>query len=346
MPFLNRQASNRKPFSRQILASLILCVAVSLSHGASAQDKKTLLVAEPGHGTATLPFYVAITKGFFAEEGLDVKILTVDGGSTHTNAVLSGQAFAFIGGPEHNAFAKLKGADLRAVVNINDRVTAYMVAKKGGGPAPGQAMPTYLKGKAIAVSLYGGTPNSILRYLLGNWRLDPKSDVTLNEMASSAVLAGVKFGGASIGVAPEPFVTQGLRNGVWDEPFLNIPKELGPYAYTTLNVRLASIKDEPDTVRKFVKGVMRGLKFTQESREEAAQIAKLEFPSMAAEDLKATLERSYADEAWSFDGTVSQQSWSTASAVVLEAGILKQAVPFDDVMDMQFVKALKAAAAK
>jgi hypothetical protein len=43
---------------------------------------------------------------------------------------------------------------------------------------------------------------------------------------------------------------------------------------------------------------------------------------------------------------VSQQSWTTASAVVLEAGILKQAVPFDDVMDMQFVKALKAAAAK
>jgi NitT/TauT family transport system substrate-binding protein len=57
-------------------------------------------------------------------------------------------------------------------------------------------------------------------------------------------------------------------------------------------------------------------------------------------------QRSYADEAWSFDGTVSQQSWTTASAVVLEAGILKQAVPFDDVMDMQFVTALKAAAAK
>ena len=89
-------------------------------------------------------------------------------------------------------------------------------------------------------------------------------------MASSVVLANVKGGGSTVGVAPEPFVTQGLRNGVWDEPFLNIPKELGPYAYTTLNVRLSSIKDEPDTVRKFVKGVIRGLKFTQESREEVS----------------------------------------------------------------------------
>jgi NitT/TauT family transport system substrate-binding protein len=329
---------------RHAVAAVFFSAAVGFSHGAIAQDKKTLLVAEPGHGTASLPFYVAIAKGFFTEEGLDVRMLTMDGGSTHTNAVLSGTAFAFIGGPEHNAFAKLKGADLRAVVNINDRVTAYLVAKKGQSPAPGQSMSSYMKGKAIAVSLFGGTPNSILRFLLGKWGLDPKTDVTLNEMASSVVLANVKAGGASVGVAPEPFVTQGMRIGVWDEPFLNIPKELGPYVYTTLNVRLASIKDEPDTVRKFVKGVIRGLKFTHENREEAAFVAKKEFPTMPAEDLQATLERSYADDAWSIDGAVSQQSWDTASAVVLQAGILKQAVPFDDIMDMQFVNALRAAA--
>src|SRR5229473_3495962 len=159
MPICHRQPRNRRTFNRHVLASLIFAVAVGASQGAIAQDKKTLLVAEPGHGTATLPFYVAITKGFFAEEGLDVKILTVDGGSTHTNAVLSGQAFAFIGGPEHNAFAKLKGADLRAVVNLNDRATAYFVAKKGQGPAPSQSMPDYMKGKSIAVTLFGGTPN-------------------------------------------------------------------------------------------------------------------------------------------------------------------------------------------
>ena len=86
-------------FTRNALALIILGVAVSLSHNAVAQDKKTLLVAEPGHGMATLPFYIAMTNGFFAEEGLDVKILTTDGGGAHTNAVLSGQAFAFIGGP-------------------------------------------------------------------------------------------------------------------------------------------------------------------------------------------------------------------------------------------------------
>ena len=328
--------------SRQVLASLVLGVAVSLSYSAMAQDKKALLIAEPPHGIGNLPIYVAITEGFFTDEGFDVKMLTTDGGSTHTNAVLSGQAFAFIGGPEHNAFAKLRGAELRAVVNVSDRSTVYFVAKKGEGPRPGQSMSAYMKGKAIAVAPFGSTPNSILLYLLAKWGLNSKTDVTINEMSTAVVLAGVKFGTSNVGVAQEPFVTRGLRDGVWDEPFLNLPKELGPYAWTTLNVRLASIKDEPETVRKFVRAIIRGLKFTQEKREEVALVAKKEFPTMSVEDLKATLGRSYADDAWSIDGMVSQQSWDTASKIVLEAGILKRAVPYDDVVDMQFVKALNA----
>jgi NitT/TauT family transport system substrate-binding protein len=330
---------------RRNLAALLVGAAIGLPLQAQAQDKP-LLVAEPGHGVASLPFYVAMTKGYFAEEGLNVKILTTDGGGAHTNAVLSGQAFAFIGGPEHNAFAKLKGADLRGVVNLNDRATAYFVAKKGMGPAPGQSMPAYVKGKSIAVSLYGGTPNSILRNMLGKWGLNPKTDVTLHEMAASAIMAAITHGNATIGVAPEPFVTRGIRGGLWDEPFINIPKELGPYVYTTLNVRLASIKDDPETVRKFVKGVLRGLDFThaKENREEIAQIAKKEFPTMPVEDLMGTIERSFADDAWSSDGTVSHQSWETATKIVLEAGILKQFVPYDDIFDMQFVKAFKQAA--
>ena len=108
-------------------------------------------------------------------------------------------------------------------------------------------------------------------------------------------------------------------------------------------MRLATIKDEPETVRKFVKAVIRGLKFTQENRQEVALVAKKEFPTMSEEDLKATLDRSYGDEAWSIDGTVSQQSWDTASKVVLGAGILKRPVPYDDVVDMQFMRALKPA---
>src|ERR1700736_1568317 len=124
---------------------------------------KEVLVAEPVHSTGYLPLYIAMAKGFF--EDVTVNIVTIETGGGHTNAVLSGQAFAFIGGPEHDAFAKAKGAELRAVVHCVDRGNIYLCAAKGLEPT-GSDWPGYFKGKTIALSQFGGTPNSITRYLL------------------------------------------------------------------------------------------------------------------------------------------------------------------------------------
>jgi NitT/TauT family transport system substrate-binding protein len=322
---------------KALLLTSILAAAATT--GAAAQEKKTLLVAEPVHGTGYLPLYVAINKGFFSELGIDVKVMTVESGSGHTNAVLSGQAFAFIGGPEHDAFAKLKGAELRAVVNVVDRGNVYFNAIKGKEPAAGENMAAYWKGKTIATGLFGGTPNSITRYLLKKYGLDDKKDVVLQEVPNSAVLPALKTNAAQIGVTTEPFLTQGIKVGIWGEPIINIPKELGPYAYSTLNVRFESIQKDPESVRKFVAGVVKGLKFTYENKDEAVKIAKKEFPTMADEDLMATLNRSFADEIWSKDGSISRKSWETASSVVLAAGILKQEVAYDQIIDMRFMQA-------
>jgi NitT/TauT family transport system substrate-binding protein len=282
-----------------------------------------------------------MAKGFFDEANVSVKIVTIETGGGHTNAVLSGQAFAFIGGPEHNAFAKAKGAELRAVVHCVDRGNIYFCAAKGYEPT-NTDWPSYFKGKTVALGPFGGTPNSIMRYLLKKWNLDAKRDVTLIETANSATIAVVRGKQAQIGEATEPYVTQGVRNSVWGEPFLNIPKELGPYAYSTFNVRLETIQKDPELVRAFVRGMVKGLKFLYANRDESAEIAKKQFPTMPLEDLKATLDRSFKDELWSKDGMISRPAWTTASAVVRGADILKTDVSYDDIIDMSFVESVRA----
>jgi NitT/TauT family transport system substrate-binding protein len=304
-----------------------------------ARAARELLVAEPVHSTGYLPLYIAMAKGYF--EDVTVKIVTIETGSGHTNAVLSGQAFAFIGGPEHNAFAKAKGAELRSIVGCVDRGNNYFCAAPGFEPK-NTDWPSYFKGKTIAVGPLGGTPNSILRYLLSKWKLDARRDVTLIETGNSATIAVVRAKQAQIGEATEPFVTQGVRNNVWGEPFFNVPKEMGPYAYSTINVRLETIQKEPELVRAFVRGMAKGLKLLYGNPAEAAEIAKAQFPTMPIEDLRATLDRSFKDEMWSRDGTISRQSWATASAVVREAGILKSDIKYDEIIDMSFVEATRA----
>jgi NitT/TauT family transport system substrate-binding protein len=202
-------------------------------------------------------------------------------------------------------------------------------------------MGSYFKGKTIAVGPFGGTPNSITRFLLKKWGLDVKNDVAFLEVSTAGLLAVVKAGNAQIAAVQEPQITQGIRQNIWGEPFLNFPKEHGDYAYSTLNVRLDTIQKDPETVQKFVRAVVRGLNFTHANPVEAAAIAAKEFPTMPADDLKPTLDRSFADDLWSKDGFVSPEAWATSHSVVRAADVLKQDVDYDEVVDMQFVKKLK-----
>src|SRR5262249_28200037 len=155
---LDEDIMNRRKFL-QSTATLGtgLGIALAASPFIARAASKELLVAEPVHSTGYLPMYIAMANGYFAGSDIVVKIVTIETGGGHTNAVLSGQAFAFIGGPEHNAFAKAKGAELRAVVHCVNRGNVYLCAAKGHEPMD-KDWPTYFKGKSIAVGPYSGTP--------------------------------------------------------------------------------------------------------------------------------------------------------------------------------------------
>jgi NitT/TauT family transport system substrate-binding protein len=328
---------SRRRFSQQALGGALgVASAIALPSRAFAQAGMTeLIVAEPVHSTGYLPLYVAIQQGFFTQEKIALKVLTVESGSGHTTAVLTKQAFAFIGGPEHNAFAKAKGAEMRSVVNVVNRGNVYLVAKKGMGPKD-RNFGAYMKGKKIATGFYGGTPNSITRYLIKEWGLT-ETDVQMLELSAAAGVAAVKTGNADIAVVTEPLVTRGVKEGIWDEPFFNVPMELGDYAYSTLNVLKESIDTQPKVVEGFVRAVMKGLKFTYDNPAAAAEVAKKEFPTMSVDDMKATIDRSFADAIWSKDGKISPAAWTTASKVVRAANLLKTDVAYNDIIDMRFV---------
>jgi NitT/TauT family transport system substrate-binding protein len=67
------------------------------------------------------------------------------------------------------------------------------------------------------------------------------------------------------------------------------------------------------------------------------EFAKAEFPTSSEEDLKASLDRSFADGIFSPDGFITPESWTTGETIVFDAGILKQHVSYDEVIDMRFV---------
>jgi NitT/TauT family transport system substrate-binding protein len=323
---------------RRLAAVIPLALSIT-STVVDAQTLKPFVVTEPVHSMDSVPFYLAVKKGFFKELGLDVQVVTAEGGGRHIAAVIAGDAQAFIGGPEHIAFAKAKGGkDIRAVASMSNRANQYLVAGKGV-TVPEGSLKDKLKGKRIAVGTRGGTAHSIYLYLLARDGLDPQNDVTLLEIASSGGrLAAVKAGQADYAGINEPLISQGVKQGIFNPPFLAMPAELGPFAYTTVNVPFDLIQKEPKLVEGLVVGLKKGLELSFTSRADVEAIAKEEFPNIPADDIAAILDRTLKDGLWERTGAMPTEAWANLHKVVRGAGILEKDTPYEAVFYPAFLK--------
>ena len=317
-----------------VLALMLGCVA------ASAEGLRSLTVTEPVHLIGYLPLYTAIHEGYFAEEGLDVTVVQATGGA-HVTAVVSGDAFAVIGGVDSNCLANQGNSDpVTAIVNCVNRANVYLFARKGLAPASdsNEDMAAFLKGKTIIAGRYGGSPNLLTRYLLRQVGLDPDKDVTLIENADeSTVTAMLQHGQGDIGNGGEPQISEGITAGIWEEPFVKFP-DLGDYSYSVIGVRRSTIEKDPETCQAFVRAMLKALRAVQEDHELAARILELEFPTLTPEGREAALTRAWEDHLWSEDGIITPQAVETNMAVLQSSGIFEGTWSYDDLVDMQFIE--------
>jgi NitT/TauT family transport system substrate-binding protein len=314
-------------------------------------DLTSLVVSEPAHNLGYLPLYIAIHEGIFAEKGLDVSVTTQNtGGGAHVNAVLAGQAWGFIGGPEHNGFVKAQDSsgdtEIKAIANVVNRGNVYLVARAGLDQGPIESIEdaaNVLKGKSVVTGAYGGTPNSILRYILEVGGLSTE-DVKLTESADAAApIAIVQQNQADFALIADPIVAQGVAEGVWDEPIMSVPTILGDYAYSTINVPTATYSADPETAQAFVAGIAEALEIIHGDRAKAEGIAQKEFSNLDPALISAILDRALADDLWPATPEISFEATELALKVARGAGALQDEsdpAEFEDVVDLQFVEAL------
>lgn len=325
-----------------------LCVAVVMTPALA--DMQKLTVAEPVHLIGYLPLYVAIHEGYFADEGLDVNVVQATGGA-HVTAVVSGDAFAVIGGIDSNALANRGSSDpIIGIVNCVNRANVYLFARTGLIPEEDgdhtilgwskESMRGFLRDKSIVAGRYGGSPNLLTRYLLLLCELDPDRDVTLIENAdASTVTAMLQHGQGDIGNGGEPQISEGVTAGIWEEPFVKFP-DLGDYAYSVIGVKRSTIEKDPDLCLRFTRAMMKALDAVQRDPEMAAHVLELEFGTLSEEGRQAALDRAYQDNLWSKDGVISEAAVDMTMTVLRASGLFEGPYDYEDAVDMQFVQQL------
>jgi NitT/TauT family transport system substrate-binding protein len=267
---------------------------------------------------------------------VSVELIATTSPGAHVSAVLSGDAWGFLGGPEQSALADAKGADLRAVVGLADTSGLFLAAAPDF-PRSGD-LAEHLRGKRIGVSSLGQTTHQAAVAVLESIGLDPEHDVTLVEGNDQARFAAMKAHQVDVTVAAEPTLTLGMQQGIYGEPLLDFSKVLGRYASMAINVEQRTLDRDGDTVRAVVRAVIKALDIVRTDDDVALRVAAGRFPDVDRKVLKAALDHQRRRDVWSADGTISRAGFArVAKLAAATAHVDPSSIHYDEVVDLSYL---------
>jgi NitT/TauT family transport system substrate-binding protein len=337
-----RQSRNRAVL---LVVTAVVLIGLLVAAYALSQEEDE---SPEGHTKVTLfmsyipsvqfaPIYVAVERGYFADEGIDVSFDNNFDEANGVNRIANNELhFGLVSG-EQVLLARANG---RPVVYVFEWFHNFPV----GVVSPVDldiTEPADLTGKIVGIPGPFGASYIGLRALLAAGGL---TEADLGELksigftAAASVCEGV-VEAAAIYIANEPLKIQEECSEV------NIIK-VSDYATLVSNGLITNeetIRDNPELVRGMVRAVQRGLADTLADPEAAFNISVPEYVPDLPEDVRPTerqvLENSLA--LWQSDqrlGMTNPAAWEATQAILIEAGLLDQ--PLDDLAacyDMSFL---------
>lgn len=315
----------------------LMTVIVLVLSGCGNKELTKVRLNEVTHSVFYAPQYVAISQGFFKEEGLDIELANGQGADKVMTAVLSGQADIGLAGPEAAIYVYNEGKEDHAVVfaQMTKRDGSFLMGRK---PEPDFKWSS-LKGKSIIGGRKGGVPEMTLEFVLKMNGLVPGKDVDVNTSVQFALMAGAFTGGQGDYVALfEPTASLVEKEGK-GYILASIGKESGEIPYTAYFAKKSYIEKNRGTIQKFSNAIYRGQIWVDTHiPEEIAKVIKPSFPD-TDESILVTVAKRYKDQdAWNKDPVLKKESLDLLQKVIQEAGQLKKTVPYDKVVDTQFAQ--------
>jgi ABC-type nitrate/sulfonate/bicarbonate transport system substrate-binding protein len=247
--------------TRRFFAILFLSAGLGFSQSVEAQEKieKFRFVHLEFSGTQAAPFIAKRAK-VFEKHGLDVEIIRIGGSSRVVQAMVAGEIKMAHVGASTVVEANLSGADIVIIASTVNVPTFRMMA------APYVKRPADLKGKKIGISRFGGATEQLTRVLLEKWGIDSSKEVTLLQMGGvQETASGLLSKVVDAGLLSSP---QHLR--LSDAGFHQLADlaDLGiPYMSGSIATTKAFIRNQPDLVRRFTRGLLEGIKIYKTDRE-------------------------------------------------------------------------------
>ncbi|HEY2986288.1 MAG TPA: ABC transporter substrate-binding protein [Candidatus Binatia bacterium] len=255
--------SNREKF----LLALLLTVPclMSLTPPIEAQDaSKKLLVAYAGLISTHTSVWVAEDQGLFKKHGLDVASVYTGSGSVTSQALVAGEAKLASTSVGPTAGAVGAGADLVILAGlIHILPYQFWVHSQVRQPAD-------LKGKRVAISTFGSGAHVAAEVALQNLGLDPVRDkIAIIQVGQQPERVAALLSGRIDAAPLDPGFAQAAKDkGL--TLMLDMTKADIPYLNTVIVASRRYVKENPQLLESFLKGVVDGLAFLSNPSNEKA----------------------------------------------------------------------------
>jgi NitT/TauT family transport system substrate-binding protein len=291
---------------------------------------------------ATLLVSVANRKGFFADNGINAKIVQVANGTAASAAVLSGSVDMSTNSVYEILAAQSKGEDLEYIAGgVKGGFGEIVTAPGLNLPDASKGFPAVLqdlKGKSIGVSSIGAGTYYELLFLLQKAGMTAK-DVTIVPAGSEpSSLAALKAGRLQAFMAQEPVTSQLLadKDGKVVYSLGNGPNPPAGSENLMPNGLVATkkwIDANPQAVKDVNAAITQANSYLQGLDQSGANtLAGLLAPDLPGipASVVATAVLNYKDR---YDNDMAPQGIAIANQQLIQAGIIKTAVPYKNLVD-------------
>lgn len=302
---------------------LFLVIFVTLSWTRAGAEVIDIGISTPG--LYEIPTEIAKRKGFYREEGLEVRKVVIRT-PLHVAALLAGELdYSTVTGIIMRA--SLQGMPLKSVMGWFDKPLHILVGR------PQVKKIIDLRGKRIAVSSIGSTPHVMLREALANSGVNPDKDVIFLAIGgSSDRLAALTAGSVDATPLDVAYMERAEKLG-----FSNIL-----YLGDVVNLRLGGlavseekIQKNPQQILRVIRATLKGVRFLKNNKQESLAIMR-DYLALSGDYVEKVYQ--FALHSLNADGLVAKSSLDTEIGLAKEQFRIKEDVPESKVADWRFIK--------
>ena len=292
----------------------------------------SITLAEVAHTVFYAPMYVALEKGYFKENNLDVNLILASGADKVAASLLSGDAQIGLCGAEATIYVYNQGEKdyLKTFSQLTQKDGSFILSR--------EKIDSFtlddLKGKTIIGGRAAGMPEMTLEYALRQNGIDPRNDVDIDTSIQFAAMSGAFIGGYGDFVTLfEPTASVVEKEG-YGYVVESVGKLGGVVPYTSFSSRKSYVEQNSEVIQNFNKAIQKGLDYVHTHSDlDVGKTILNQFPDSSLNEIEDAIKRYREIEAWPTTIEFQPESFDHLQDIMIEYGELKEKVPYQKLMN-------------